>query len=217
RTVRVFVDGKRGSASQPYSVCPLCRMVIDSKGPCTDRSRCLAAVPVIELSGYPSGSHSRTHRRARRTWRHSRCDTNARTCRARGHLLISLDRCCAKPVSINAIGDGNLAGHLDPAELFGGHHEDDGCGGLRVLQCQRRPVGSIAVMAPTCVCGPAASHADAGDPLTNMSVARPRKSSIARMSGSSTLVPCRDRGGSPRGSTLSQYQCTKPLLRHPLP
>src|SRR5215470_1253082 len=43
--------GERRSASQSCSVCPPCRMVIDSKGPCTDRSRCLAAVPVIELGG----------------------------------------------------------------------------------------------------------------------------------------------------------------------
>src|SRR5262249_53851070 len=57
RTVRVFVDGKRRSASQSYSVCPLCRMVIDSKGPCTDRLRCLAAVPVIELSGVIPADH----------------------------------------------------------------------------------------------------------------------------------------------------------------
>jgi len=32
-------------------------MVIDSKGPCTDRSRCLAAVPVIELSGVIPADH----------------------------------------------------------------------------------------------------------------------------------------------------------------
>src|ERR1700756_3678380 len=31
--------GERRSASQSCSVCPLCRMVIDSKGPCTDRSK----------------------------------------------------------------------------------------------------------------------------------------------------------------------------------
>src|SRR5215469_6107583 len=49
--------GERRSASQSYSVCPLCRMVIDSKGPCTDHSRCLAAVPVIGPSGVIPADH----------------------------------------------------------------------------------------------------------------------------------------------------------------
>src|SRR5215467_1253548 len=55
--------GERRSSSRSCSVCPLCRMVIDSKGPCTDRSRCLAAVTrrAMLLWPQPCGPHGRLY------------------------------------------------------------------------------------------------------------------------------------------------------------